>query len=87
MDSRKYKVIIIGLIMFICGGFGIYQSFMSQRVFLSDIALDNVEALASYEVGNDCSGCFTQTLDFPVGKRLCKFYLFCTIKIVYALFF
>lgn len=30
---------------------------------------------------------FTQTLDFPVGKRLCKFYLFCTIKIVYALFF
>ena len=33
MDSRKYKVIIIGLIMFICGGFGIYQSFMSQRVF------------------------------------------------------
>ena len=23
---------------------------------------------------------FTQTLDFPVGKRLCKFYLFCTIK-------
>lgn len=66
MDSRKYKVIIIGLIMFICGGFGIYQSFMSQRVFLSDIALDNVEALASYEVGNDCSGCFTQTL-FGVG--------------------
>ena len=68
MDSRKYKVIIIGLIMFICGGFSIYQSFMSQRVFLSDIALDNVEALASYEVGNDCSGCFTQTLDF------CKFW-------------
>ena len=29
---------------------------------------------------------FTQTLDFPVGKRLCKFYLFCTIKIVYALY-
>ena len=68
MDSRKYKVIIIGLIMFICGGFGIYQSFMSQRGFLAVIALVNVVALAFYVVWYVCLGWFTQTLEF------CKFW-------------
>ena len=51
----------------VAAGYTAYSQ-SQKEVALSDLTLNNVEALATNESGDDCNGCYTTTLEF------CKFW-------------
>lgn len=56
MKYNKIRKIAVAVVIMIAGGLGIYSSYVQNRVEMSDIALANVEALASNEGTGACYG-------------------------------
>lgn len=52
--GRLFKMFFV-MAFVVTTGYSVYSS--RKTVSLSDLALASVEALASYEPGNECSGC------------------------------
>ncbi len=66
MIKKVVKLTFIAAVA-VAAGYTAY-SHSQKAETLSDLTLDNVEALASNESGGDCNGCYTTTLEF------CKFW-------------
>lgn len=68
MDEKKTKknvVKIIGLMIFMVGMGGYYHSLNSPKAMPGDLALANIEALASGEGSSDC------TRECPYSGYMC----------------
>lgn len=63
---KKIMKIAIVAIVATVAGYGIYDNQMKTR--MSELTLENVEALAAWESTDECSGCIKNSLSF------CKFF-------------
>lgn len=66
MKKLKLKIAIVAVVAAVAG-YGVYQN-RTKEVGMSELALENVEALAAGESTDECSGCIKNSL------YICKFF-------------
>lgn len=64
MKRSIFKAIIC-VSFFLVSGYGVYIS--QQKVKMSDLAMENVEALADNEIIDQCQGCAS----YYLGRKCC----------------